>query len=333
MDSNLVVCGGTFDHLHQGHKHLLDFALSFKKKVLIGVTSNEFVKKQKSNLKNWRSIESFDDRKKAILGFVEEREKLNKVKIVKIDNLFGPILSKNLSVDTIVVSENTKNGAEIINKKRQELDLNFLKILVVPFVLAEDKKIISSERIRNGEIDRGGKLYIKKSWLKKDLILPEQLKTELKKPFGEIVELIDREKDQFLMTVGDVTTEKFERNLMNQMISVVDFRVARKKIHSSVLDLGFHQENIDIITINNPAGQLTRDIFTGISKIFKSEIIRRTIFKINGEDDLVVLPLILAAPLGSIIYYGQPGAGLVKIIISERIKNKAYNIVSKFEQK
>ena len=52
--------------------------------------------------------------------------------------------------------------------------------------------------------------------------------------------------------------------------------------------------------------------------------------QVNGEEDLVVLPLILLTPLNTIIYYGQPSEGLVKVIVSESIKDKAYNLVSKF---
>jgi uncharacterized protein (UPF0218 family) len=54
------------------------------------------------------------------------------------------------------------------------------------------------------------------------------------------------------------------------------------------------------------------------------------ILKIIGEEDLAVLPLILAAPLDTIIYYGQPNKGLVKILVSEENKERAYNILLKF---
>jgi len=83
------------------------------------------------------------------------------VKLVKIDDSLGPTLSKDLLIDAIVVSKDTKKGAEIINQERANLDLPPLKIFIAPSVGASDGKPISSERIRKGEIDRQGKLYVK----------------------------------------------------------------------------------------------------------------------------------------------------------------------------
>src|SRR5258706_7508860 len=39
---NVIVIGGTFDHLHEGHKVFLRFAFQKSKEVLIGVTADEY---------------------------------------------------------------------------------------------------------------------------------------------------------------------------------------------------------------------------------------------------------------------------------------------------
>ena len=44
---NFCVVGGTFDRLHIGHKTLLTTALEFAKRILICVTTDNYVKKMK----------------------------------------------------------------------------------------------------------------------------------------------------------------------------------------------------------------------------------------------------------------------------------------------
>lgn len=343
MANNLVVCGGTFDHFHKGHESLLKLSLSLGNKVVIGVTSDKFVRSWKVDDRSWKQIEPFEKRKRAVLEFVKKEKASNKTEIVKIEDLFGPTLDKDLHIDVIVVSENTKKGAEIINDKRKELGLKDLKILIVPLSLAEDGKLISSARIRNGEINRIGKLYVKQSWLKEDFVLPEDLRQEFKKPLGELVSDVPKDNDPFgdvlVITVGDAATKKINESSVRQNISVVDFKIARKERFSSFSELGFLGGE-KVIAVNNPAGRVTSDLTLAISKIFESDFENRIIIKIIGEEDLAVLPLILLAPLNTIIYYGQPllrqgsagQAGLVKVVVSEDSKNKAYNLFLKLKQ-
>jgi hypothetical protein len=59
----------------------------------------------------------------------------------------------------------------------------------------------------------------------------------------------------------------------------------------------------------------------------------KVVIKVNGEEDLAVIPVALAAPLDCEIYYGQPGKGVVKIKVTERVKNEIKLLISKFTQK
>ena len=72
MDNNLVVCGGTFDHLHKGHTSLLKLAFSLGQKVVIGVTSDQYVRSSKLEAGSLRATESFEKRKQSVLEFVEK---------------------------------------------------------------------------------------------------------------------------------------------------------------------------------------------------------------------------------------------------------------------
>jgi hypothetical protein len=46
------------------------------------------------------------------------------------------------------------------------------------------------------------------------------------------------------------------------------------------------------------------------------------VLKIMGEEDLLGLPLIHSLPLGSVMFYGQPGMGVVMIEVNEETKGK-----------
>ena len=48
---------------------------------------------------------------------------------------------------------------------------------------------------------------------------------------------------------------------------------------------------------------------------------------INGEEDLLVIPVCLYAPENSVVMYGQPNEGLVIVIIDENIRKKTQLIL------
>ncbi|MDO8583366.1 MAG: pantetheine-phosphate adenylyltransferase [bacterium] len=333
MKFNLVVCGGTFDHFHKGHVNFLRFVFSVGKKAIVGVTSDSYIKSDKRKATSEKLIESFEKRKEQILEFAKSEGVLDRVEIIEIDDLFGPTLSGDLEIDAIVVSEETKKGAETINQKRKELGLKELSILIAPQVLAEDGKMISSGRVRKGEISKKGKAYIKDEWLDKDLQLTQDLREEFQKPFGEIQaddRNLSKNENNLVITVGDVTAKKFNEKYLGQNISVIDFNVAREKKFSDIKELGFSGDE-QIFTVNNPAGYISSYLFKKIAEIFKSDVRDKTILKVNGEEDLAVLPLILFSPLNTIIYYGQPNIGLVRLVVSEESKERAYNLVSRLK--
>ncbi len=334
---NTVVCGGTFDHFHKGHQEFLKYSLSFSERLIIGITSDGYVqelKSQISNLKsttqNLKSFEKFSVRKKSVWGYLNKVAR-GRSEIIKIDDLFGPTLEKDFRANAIVVSTNTKAGAEKINQYRQKKGLSKFKIVVAPQFLAEDGKSISSEGIRKGEIDREGKLYIDKNWLKNDLILPRSLRQELKKPLGLLILNASKHLNKFrnsFVTVGDVTTKYFNEHNFCQKISVVDFHVARKKKFDTLSQLGF-LGNEKVIRVVNPAGQISPELFRAVKEAFWEK--DRVIIEVFGEEDLAVIPAILIAPLGANVFYGQPGQGITKVLIDEKIKAKVREIVAKFD--
>lgn len=329
----IVAAGGTFDHLHKGHKEFLRFALSFSSKVILGLTSEAFVK----NKEHWRNIESYERRKSVLEDFLVREKVRDRVEIVQIDDIFGPTLTSNLPMEAIVVSKESVKNVKIINEKRQKIGLAYITVLVCPMVKGNDGRIISSTRIRNGEITREGKPYLNPLWLTQTLILPGNVRSKLQQPLGLLIKdlksWIASEKQLLassIVTIGDVVTKSFSALSLQSKIAVVDFHVGRKKQFLNFGELGFLGEE-KIIEVDNPAGCLTPLLFKAIFRIFHPLSSKeRIVLVITGEEDLLVLPFLLLCPLGFAIFYGQPEKGVVKVDVSEENKQKAYDLITQF---
>jgi len=149
-DQPKVALGGTFEPLHEGHKKLIDVAIKLGgKSVMIGITSDEMARKR------FRSVLPFEIRAKNVRQYIKRKYGFEP-EIVKICDPYGKTLE--IDFEYLVVSPETYDVALKINEKRKELGKKPIKIVKVDFVLAEDGKPISSTRIKNGEIDRYGRL-------------------------------------------------------------------------------------------------------------------------------------------------------------------------------
>ena len=149
---DLIATGGTFDIIHKGHIELLKKAFEISSNVIIGLTSDELAEKKGKKITN-----DYSTRLSSLISVIEQKFPSSSFRISKLENDFGPAVLEE-GVQALIVSEETSFQGEILNKLRAEKNLPSIKIVVVPMVLAEDGKIISTTRIRNSEIDYEGNL-------------------------------------------------------------------------------------------------------------------------------------------------------------------------------
>ena len=148
-----IAVGGTFDLFHSGHRVLLMKAFEVGNRVLIGLCSDDFVKK----LRKPHRIASYAQRLEELKKLLKKNGVLERAEIMPLDDAYGVTLSDK-RIDAIVVSEETEPRAHKINEKRKSLGMSPLPIITINMVLSEDHYPISSTRIWFEEIDREGHL-------------------------------------------------------------------------------------------------------------------------------------------------------------------------------
>jgi len=149
---SLVAMGGTFDIIHRGHLTLLSNAFAISDKVIIGLTSDEFAAK-KGKIPN----NKYDKRLENLTTSISKEFPNVSFQISKLDDDFGPaVLEKE--VEALVVSDETSDQGNVLNKLRSEKNLPPAQIITVPMFLAKDGTRVSTTRIKNSEIDSEGNL-------------------------------------------------------------------------------------------------------------------------------------------------------------------------------
>ena len=131
-------------------------------------------------------------------------------------------------------------------------------------------------------------------------------------------------ENSYLITVGDRTTEKMINFDIVPSLQIIDNIEKREKRDSpKISDLTTK------LNVENPPAEITIQSIDMIKKAFSMDPPVRII--VNGEEDLLVLPVCVLAPENSIVMYGQPNEGLVIVKITSEIRNKAKSLLDLME--
>jgi uncharacterized protein (UPF0218 family) len=161
-----------------------------------------------------------------------------------------------------------------------------------------------------------------------DRIITSDMRLELKEPFGKLIKeheflsQLPKHKGSLLISVGDITTLMLLKKNMEPDIAIVDFICKRKPI-TNKQKKKIENFNAQIIELNNPHGQITKDLLEGIGKALVIAKNKRVKIYVKGEEDLAVIPAAMKSPIGTIIVYGQPDEGVVFLKLDEKWKTKA----------
>lgn len=309
MSSNFVAVAGTFDHLHAGHRRLLQSAQNSGLKILIGLCRPSMLTTKPYP----ESIEPYSIRHQALRQFHPD-------KIIPLSDIYGPSATSP-NINTIICTPETQANVNKINLLRQKNNLPSLTKISVDFVKDFSGQILSSSRIRQGLVNRDGFYY--PQIFTHDLKLPQSLRQNLQQPFSPMIKNITPPK-YFTITVGDIATISLLNQKITPNLAIVDLKTKRQPIFPHLEALGL-KPGLNAI---NPPGLITTNL---IHQLLTCLSRGQSTLLVHGEEDLAVLPAVLFSPLKTTIFYGQPDQGLVKILVTESTKKKALNLLQKFK--
>ncbi len=161
------------------------------------------------------------------------------------------------------------------------------------------------------------------------------MRAELKAPLGE---LITGDPSQTIALLGDklkkrpplfaVVGDFVAKNVLNAGLEpdivVVDNRTLREEVEPLAHRMDEVRVRNDAATISHESRMALHDAVT---------LKRRLAVIVEGEEDLLVLPLLAEMPLGSVIAYGQPREGLVVVTVTGERRRWARDFMSQMEMR
>jgi len=135
--------------------------------------------------------------------------------------------------------------------------------------------------------------------------------------------LLEAEEPPMWAAVGDYVTANIFKAGLRPDIAVVDHRVMREDVEP--FELG------DSVEVANPPGTLSAEAQRALSEAISFN--KRLGVVVEGEEDLLVLPLMAWMPVGSVVVYGQPREGMVVVTLTEERRRWAKEFMNTMEEK
>ncbi|MBW9221726.1 GTP-dependent dephospho-CoA kinase family protein [Methanothermococcus sp. SCGC AD-155-C09] len=156
-------------------------------------------------------------------------------------------------------------------------------------------------------------------------VLTEELREMLKKPFGKVYKELPPINGK-VISIGDITTKNLISNNIIPKLSIFDLKTKRNIPVS--IDHKFNK----VFEVKNPPGCISDEAIEKIKYLSKVNE-ENMALKVEGEEDLLAIPVIKYFPNGTIVLYGQPNAGVVFLKINDDLKDKIDRILKSMIKK
>ena len=163
------------------------------------------------------------------------------------------------------------------------------------------------------------------------------MRAELKAPLGQLLagepsktvlhlkEILRLKKPLMFAVVGDFTSKNILEAGLEPDVIVLDYRVMRMDVEP------LKHGDRHVIRTQNARGTVDAEAWATLGEAVTLK--SRTAVIVEGEEDLLVLPLISLMPLGSVIVYGQPLEGMVVVEVTEERKGWAEAFMDRMEER
>ena len=160
--------------------------------------------------------------------------------------------------------------------------------------------------------------------------LPESMRSRLAKPLGRLYTSAEVEspafqrllkKSSMVITVGDRVTEIIGEMGRTPDVQVVDGKERRENRTPPAVPYA------RLVRATNPPGKLTTSTISAVRSAFRGRMPVRLL--VEGEEDLVAIPVIALAPVSAIVFYGQPGKGMVAVRSDARSKARSRAVLAR----
>ena len=141
------------------------------------------------------------------------------------------------------------------------------------------------------------------------------------KTIGMLKEEFESKNPTVLFAIGDIVASNILRSNMHVHFIIIDYKSERHPVDPICLN------NFKIVNVKNPAGMITTSAYDTLKEICSS--LDATAIIVDGEEDLLTLPVIRFAPLGSFVVYGQPFVGIVLVTVTSRVKFEVEQLMNK----
>lgn len=212
---------------------------------------------------------------------------------------------------------------------------------------AEIMEVVKEESIERGKnvyemdtskespdetVERILKIIRERKIISSDIVIPDDFREDLRKSFGKelvgeweevAMEVKGSLKDQLVITVGDASSYSFLKAGIEPNMIIIDGKEKRMPFGKKIV-----YEYPDV-KVSNPPGGITLELWKLVENLIP-EIeggVKRKVM-VEGEEDLAVLPCVIFAPEGSLVFYGLFDR-LVRIEVTRKKKDQMERLLER----
>ena len=167
-------------------------------------------------------------------------------------------------------------------------------------------------------------------------ILNEAQREKLKAPLGELVagdlarcisvlkSVLEVEKPVRLILVGDTISRTALQSGIRPSVIIIDGKEKRKPATNFLVHAA------GILRTRNKPGSIEPAAWKMVERAIEKG---NSAVLVDGEEDLLTLPAIIAAPSGSLVVYGQPNEGIVLVRVTPEKQKEVHARLGSMESK